>query len=86
MKSWPIAFRRSRLPVGADEIDAVAVAGIEAALESPAMVQGLEHPIAKSNDRQNRDQRCSIGKAPALGTFVVLSACQPPYGGRLDFV
>ena len=78
-----------------NEVDAIAAAGIEAALESPTVFQGVEDPIGDHNEDKYDDQNNKINErlmpvATAVfitGGWVLHSPiCAPPlfFHGELN--
>jgi hypothetical protein len=65
-----------------NEVDAIAAAGIEAALESPTVFQGVEDPIGDHNEDKYDDQNNKIIERlmPVATTVWVLHSpiCAPP--------
>jgi hypothetical protein len=51
--SWSLVGGRMQSPI--NEVDAIAAAGIEAALESPTVFQGVEDPIGDHNEDKYDD-------------------------------
>ena len=45
-----------------NEVDAIAAAGIEAALKSPTVFQGVEDPIGGDNEDKHGDQNNKINE------------------------
>jgi hypothetical protein len=69
-----------------DEVDAIAAAGIEAALKPSAVIQRLENPIAEEHKRQNRDQSGHIRETRTPRLFIRFPAREPAHETKLNFV
>ena len=70
-----------------NEVDAIAAAGIEAALESPTVFQGVEDPIGDHNEDKYDDQNNKINERlmPVATTVFITGGwvlhspiCAPP--------